>query len=128
MLSGSSGVPGGSSGFSTKLADPAGVVGVDATERVASLRGTRMPATVAPAPLSMWNCDHLLGVHPVHVIGAENDDVVGVFVVDQVQRLIDRVGRAGVPARAQALLGRHRGDVLAGQTGQPPVLRDVAVQ
>ena len=59
--------------------------------------------------------DHLLGVHPVHVIGAEHDDVVGIFVVDQVQRLVDGVGGAGVPARAEPLLGRDRGDVLAGK-------------
>jgi hypothetical protein len=72
--------------------------------------------------------DHLLGVHPVDVIRTENDYVVGVFVVDQVERLIDRVGGAGVPARAEPLLRRHRGDVLAGQAGQPPVLRNVTVQ
>ena len=95
---------------------------------VASARGTRMPATVAPAPLSMWKLEHLLGIHAIHVVGAEDDDVVGVLVVDQVQRLVDGVGRAGVPARAEPLLGGHRRDVLAGKPGQPPVLRDVAIQ
>ena len=58
---------------------------------------------------------HLLGVHAVHVVGAENHDVVGIFVVDQVHRLVDRVGGAGVPARAEALLRGNRGDVLTGQ-------------
>ena len=72
--------------------------------------------------------DHLLGIHAIHVVGAEHDDVVGILVVDQIQRLIDRVGRAGVPARAEPLLGRHRRDVLAGKPGQPPVLRNVAIQ
>ena len=72
--------------------------------------------------------DHLLGIHPVDVVGAENHYVVRVFVVDQVERLIDRVGGAGVPTRAEPLLRGHRGDVLTGQTGQPPVLRNVTVQ
>ena len=61
-------------------------------------------------------------------IDAEHHDVVGILVVDQVQGLVDRVGRTGVPARSEPLLSRHRGDVLPGQTGQPPVLRDVPVQ
>ncbi|GLE52302.1 hypothetical protein ATCCBAA256_18710 [Mycobacterium montefiorense] len=54
VVSGSSGVPGGSSGFSTKL-----WIWPDSSQSIqpnaeASARGTRMPATVAPAPLSMW--------------------------------------------------------------------------
>ena len=72
--------------------------------------------------------DHLLGIHPIDVVGAEHDDVVGVLVVDQVERLQDRVGGAGVPARAEPLLGGHRRDVLAGKPRKPPVLRDVAIQ
>ncbi len=27
--------------------------------------------------------DHLLGVHPVHVVGTEDDDVLGVLVVHE---------------------------------------------
>ena len=41
--------------------------------------------------------DHLPGVHPVDVVGTEDHDVIGVLVVDEVQRLEDRVGRARVP-------------------------------
>ena len=111
-----------------ELADAAGLVGVDAAERGGL--GARHPDARhrrARAALDV-ELHHLLGVHPVHVVGAEHDDVVGVLVVDQVQRLVDRVGRAGVPARAEPLLRGHRGDVFAGQAGQPPVLRDVAVQ
>ena len=95
---------------------------------VASARGTRMPATVAPGAAFDVEPHHLLGIHPVHVVGTEHHDVVGILVVDQVHRLVDRVGAAGVPARAEPLLGGHRRDVLAGQAGQPPVLRDVPVQ
>jgi hypothetical protein len=38
---------------SHEAADPARLVGIDAAERGGLRRGTRMPATVAPAPLSM---------------------------------------------------------------------------
>src|SRR5271170_5843096 len=41
-------------------------------------------------------------------------------IEDQVQRLVDGVGRARVPVRPQALLGRHGGDVVAEQVGQAP--------
>ncbi|COX12113.1 Uncharacterised protein [Mycobacterium tuberculosis] len=55
VVSGSSGVPGGSSGFSTKLRiRPESSASIQ-PNAVAFSRGTRMPATVAPAPLSMWN-------------------------------------------------------------------------
>jgi hypothetical protein len=36
--------------------------------------------------------DHLPRVHPVHVVSAEDDDMVGRLVVHQVQALVDRVG------------------------------------
>ena len=72
--------------------------------------------------------DHLARVHPVHVVGAEHRDVVGPLVVDQVQALEDRVRAAGVPAPAEPLLGRHRGDVLPEHAGQPPGGGDVPVQ
>ena len=72
--------------------------------------------------------DHLLRVHPVDVVGAEHDDVVGPLVVDEVEALVDGVGRAGEPARSEALLRRHRRDVVAEQVRHPPGLGDVPVQ
>ena len=72
--------------------------------------------------------DHLRGVHPVHVVGAEHDHVVGLLVVEQVERLVDGVGAALVPARAPALLGRHRRHVVADQRRHPPRERDVPVE
>ena len=49
--------------------------------------------------------DHLLGVHPVDVVGAEHDDVVGVLVADEVEALVDGVGRAGEPVAGRAAAG-----------------------
>jgi hypothetical protein len=71
---------------------------------------------------------HLARVHPVDVVGAEDDDVAGLLVADQVQALVDRVGRPGEPPRAEPLLGRHGRDVVAEHRGQPPGGGDVAVQ
>ena len=72
--------------------------------------------------------DHLPGVHPEDVVGAEDDHQVGLFVVDQVERLVDRVRRAGVPLRSEPLLRRHRRDVVAEQGTHPPGQADVPVQ
>ena len=71
---------------------------------------------------------HLRGVHAVDVVGAEHHDDVGARVVDQVHRLVDRVGAAEVPLRSAPLLCRHRRDVVAEQRRHPPGDRDVPVQ
>ena len=71
---------------------------------------------------------HLGEVHPVDVVGAHHDDDVGLLVGEQVERLVDRVGAAEVPPLAHALLGRHRGDVVAEQVGHPPRRRHVPVE
>jgi hypothetical protein len=80
-----------------------------------------MPATVTPAPDSMCCIEHLAGVHPVDVVGAEHEDVVGVLVVDDVEVLEDRVGRARGTSGAPPHLRGHRGDVVAEQGGQRQV-------
>ncbi len=114
--------------FFHEAADPARLVGIDAAER-GSLRarhadtGDRCTGAALDVLLH-----HLLGIHPVHVIGTEDDDVVGILVVDEVHRLVDGVRRPGVPARPEPLLRGDRRDVFAGQPGQPPVLGDVPVQ
>jgi hypothetical protein len=71
---------------------------------------------------------HLPWVHPVDVVGAEDDDVLGLLVVDQVEVLEDGVGRPGEPVRATALLGGHRGHVVAEHRGHPPGPGDVPVE
>jgi hypothetical protein len=62
------------------------------------------------------------------VIGPEHDHDVRLIVVDEVQRLVDRVGGPGVPVRAEPLLRGHRRHVVAQQAAQPPGRRDMPVQ
>jgi hypothetical protein len=72
--------------------------------------------------------DHLRRIHPVDVVGAEHRHQVRLLAADEVQRLVDRVGRAGLPARAEPLLRRDRRHVVAQQAVQPPGGGDVPVQ
>ncbi len=54
--------------------------------------------------------------------------MIGPLVVDEVEVLQDRVGRAEEPALAQPLLRGDRRHVVVEQVGQPPRLGDVPVQ
>ena len=72
--------------------------------------------------------DDLPRVHPVHVVGAHDHHQVWALIVDQVQRLVDRVSGPGVPVRAEPLLGRDGGHVVAQQGAHPPGGGDVPVQ
>ena len=66
--------------------------------------------------------DHLARVHAVDVVGAEHDHVVRALVVEQVEVLVDRVGRAGEPARAAAHLRGHGRHVVAQQRRERPAV------
>jgi hypothetical protein len=101
---------------------------LDHAERRGLLPGDRDAGDGDPGPAVEVLLPHLLGVHPVDVVGAEHDDHVGAVVVDEVPRLEDRVRRPGVPARAEALLSRDRRDVVAEQRAHPPGGGDVTVQ
>ncbi len=72
--------------------------------------------------------DHLAHVHLVHVVAAEDDHVVRLLVGDDVERLVDGVGRALEPGRAGALLRRHHLDVEIEERRQAPAARDVRVE
>ena len=115
--SGESGSPIGSVGFSRNARIFCGLPGSTSITPNWSARliGWRMAATVhAGARLDVVG-HHLREVHPVDVVGADHDDDVGLLVGEQVERLVDRVGAAEVPPLADALLRRHRGDVVAEQ-------------
>ena len=102
--------------------------GLDHAESGRLRRGTGMAATVTPgARRTCWSII-CLRIHPEDVVGAEHHHEVGLLVVDEVQRLVDRVRRAGVPVRPQPLLGGHRRHVVAEQGAHPPGHGDVPVQ
>ena len=113
-----------------KGADRARVrIGLDHAELAgASRSGRGCPATVMPGAERDVLLDHLARIHAVDVVGAEDADVPRPLVVDEVQVLVDRVGRAGEPARAATHLRRHRGDVVAEERREAPGRRDVAVE
>ena len=72
--------------------------------------------------------DHLGWVHPVHMIGRGDHHQVRLVAIDQVQRLVDRIRRAGLPVRAPPLLRRHRHHVVIQQAAQPPGSGQMPVQ
>ena len=102
--------------FFDEAQNAAGLVGVDTPERSRLCTGNPDAGHRCTGAAVDVVLHHLLGVHPIHVVSAEHHDVIRILVVDQVQRLIDRVGGAGVPARSETLLRRNRGDVLTRQT------------
>ncbi len=50
---------------------------------------------------------HVFQVHLVDVVPAENSDIIGIKMLDQVEVLIHRVGGAPVPGRTQFLIKAH---------------------
>ena len=121
-LVGASGRPTGSLGLLAERARCCGrpsATSITPNSRACSI-GTRSPATVTPAPPSRCWSTIWRGSIAVDVVGAEDADDVGPLVVDQVQVLVDRVGRAGEPVRAAAHLGRHGRDVVAEQRRELP--------
>ena len=69
--------------------------------------------------------EHLEHVHFVDVVPAEDADVLGRLVGDDVLRLVDRVGRAAKPALSGALLRGDRLDEVVEHRREAPRARDV---
>ena len=86
-------------------------------------RRDRHPGTALDVML-----DHLARIHAVDVVGAEDTDEIRALVVEQVQVLVDRVGRALEPLRAASHLGRDRRHVVVEKGREPPRLGDVTVE
>ena len=76
-------------------------------------RGTGIAATVTSASRCEVRADHLADVHLVDVVAAEDADVLGRLVGDDVLALVHGVGRAPEPALAGALLRGDRLDELS---------------
>ena len=62
------------------------------------------------------------------MIGTEDDDIIRLIVLNQVERLEDRVRRSGVPAGTEALLRRHWRDEITEHRGLSPSRRDVTIE
>ena len=69
--------------------------------------------------------DQLPRIHAVDVVGADDDQVGRVLVLEQVEVLVDGVGRPREPVAPAAHLRGHRGHVVAEQRREPPGLGDV---
>ena len=77
--------------------------------------GTRMPATVSPAPSVDVLLEHLPRVHPVDVVGAENADMSGLLVGDQVRFWKIASAEPANQRGPEAHLRRHGRHVVAEQ-------------
>ena len=111
-------------------ADLGRLVGLDVDDAELVVIGDRLPDGShghAGAGLDVL-LDHLGEVHPVDVVGADDDDDVGLLVGDRVEALEDRVGTALVPGLVDALLGRDGCDVVAEHRRHPPGAGDVPVE
>ena len=72
--------------------------------------------------------EHLTRIEPVDVIGPKHDHVIGILVVDDVEVLVDGVGRPGEPMGTSPHLRRDRGHIVPQQRRQPPGLGDMPVE
>ena len=72
--------------------------------------------------------NHLAGIHPVDVVGSEDEDMVWSLVGQYVEVLKDRVGRSRKPIGAASHLGGDRGNVVAEHLRHAPSQRYVTVQ
>ena len=102
--------------------------GVDHAERAGLAPRHPDACHCAPEAAVDMRLEHLRDVHPIDVVRAEDHDIVGFLVADQVHRLIDRVSAALVPPRPEALLRGHGRDVVAEHRRHPPRQRDVFVE
>ncbi len=107
--------------------DPPRLIHAEHAELAGVLQGHRPGGDRRVGARLLMEGEHLVHVHPVDVIGAEDGDDVGVEVVDQVQVLEHRVGGAPVPRGAHSHLRRHDRheevrEHAARAPGQPQVL------
>ena len=72
---------------------------------------------------------HLRVVPLVDVVARENQQELGMFIIDQEHVLIDGVGCAAIPIFADALLRRNRGDVFVEVSAEDvPAGSDMAIE
>ena len=72
--------------------------------------------------------EHLPRIHAIDVVGAEDEDVRRLLVIDDVEVLVDGVGRTQEPSPSPAHLRGHRSDVVADERRHAPRTGDVHVE
>lgn len=91
---------------------------IDDAEREANSMGWRMPATVARRARVDVVLDHLGKSITVDVVRADDDDVVRVLVINDVQRLVDRVPRSRGTSGVRDAAGRGPGAMKLPRSGE----------
>ncbi len=99
--------------FFIEVVDPEILVHVDHAESIGLFDRNIDRADDGIGPFGEQPVEHLRIVHLVDVVAGEDENIVGLFGVEQEQVLVHRVGGALVPFLADPLLGRNRGDVFA---------------
>ena len=107
-------------GLFLKTDDAPVLVDLDDAELVRLRLLDRQAGDGRDRPLLEVEVGHLADVHLVDVVGAEHEHRVRPVLLDQVQVLEDRVGRAPVPGFAHAHLRRHDGHEGVERAARPP--------
>ncbi len=72
--------------------------------------------------------EELAWVEPVDVISAEHEDIVGIFVFNDVHVLVDGISRAEKPSRATAHLRGNRSYITPEHRRQTPCSADMNIE
>ena len=72
--------------------------------------------------------EHLLEIHAVDVVGANDDYIVGLLVTNEVQTLKDCIRGSCKPSFSQPLLSGYRRNIGVQHSAETPRLRHVSVE
>ena len=113
-----------------EFGDPEVLVGVHDAEAAGLLKGNLQDGDGAVRAGFLVGLQHLLIVHLVDVVAGEDQHVVRVVAVDEVEVLVDGVGRALVPVRAGlGLIGGQHHDAALPAVQVPGLsVADILVQ
>ena len=115
--------------FLDEIDDPLGIVDMHDAETL-GLFQRHLDAADGEVSLPLGVIgQHETVIHLVDVVACQDDDIFGIALAQDVEVLVDGIGRAGIPAFLHALLGRHDIDELAQLAAQEtPALLDMADQ
>ena len=114
--------------FLDETLDDRPLSGFDHTETTGLVRGHPYRRHRGRGPGFDVLDQHLAWVHAVDVVRAEHQYVLWALVADDVQVLVNGIGRAREPPWPPPHLGRHRRYVTTQQRGEPPGTSYVEVE